>query len=269
MQDRLPGRLSGFTMKQMPLQERPRERLLRAGPEALSSAELVSIILGTGVRGETALSLAGTVLRVFGGLRGIAAASTRDLAGHKGIGPAKAVRLKAAIELGRRIMTLEPEELLQVNGPRDVAGLLMGEMRYLDREHFKVVLLNAKHRVMDVVTVSVGCLDSSLVHPREVFKECLRRNSACIILVHNHPSGDPTPSAEDIAITRRLTSSGLILGIDVLDHIIVGDNRYSSLKELGLMASVSAPSAGAASWHEAGAAPVACVAGRENASCDS
>ncbi|MBC7082110.1 MAG: DNA repair protein RadC [Firmicutes bacterium] len=256
-------------MKEMPAQERPRERLLRAGPEALSSAELVSIILGTGVRGQTALSLAGAVLRAFGGLRGIAAASTRDLASHKGIGPAKAVQLKAAMELGRRAVTLEPEELVQVSGPRDVASLLMGEMRYLDREHFRVVLLNAKHRIIDVVTVSVGCLDSSLVHPREVFKECLKRNSACVILVHNHPSGDPTPSGDDIAITRRLASSGLILGIEVLDHIIVGDNRYSSLKELGLMTPATATCSGALSWHEPWPGPAACAAGRENTSCDS
>jgi DNA repair protein RadC len=256
-------------MKEMPLRERPRERLMKAGPEALSSAELVSIILGTGVRGQTALALASAVLRDFGGLRGIAAASTGDLAAQKGIGPAKAVRLKAAVELGRRAVTLDPEELAQVTGPGDVARLLMGEMRYLDREHFRVVLLNAKHRVLDVVTVSVGCLDSSLVHPREVFKECLKRNSACVILVHNHPSGDPTPSADDVAITRRLASSGLILGIEVLDHIIVGDNRYSSLKELGLMTPAVVSGSRASSWHEPVLGVVACTAGRENVESDS
>lgn len=256
-------------MKEMPATERPRERLLRAGAEALSSAELVSIILGTGVRGQTALSLAGSVMRAFGGLRGIAAASTRDLAGHRGIGTAKAVQLKAAVELGRRAVTLEPEDLVQVSGPRDVASLLMGEMRYFDREHFRVVLLNAKHRIIDIVTVSVGCLDSSLVHPREVFKECLRRNSACIILVHNHPSGDPTPSTDDVAITRRLASSGLILGIEVLDHIIVGDNRYSSLKEMGLMTPAPANAPAAFSWHEPWPVPQACAVGRENTGCDS
>lgn len=256
-------------MKEMPATERPRERLLRAGAEALSSAELVSIILGTGVRGQTALSLAGSVMRAFGGLRGIAAASTRDLAGHRGIGTAKAVQLKAAVELGRRAVTLEPEDLVQVSGPGDVASLLMGEMRYFDREHFRVVLLNAKHRIIDIVTVSVGCLDSSLVHPREVFKECLRRNSACIILVHNHPSGDPTPSTDDVAITRRLASSGLILGIEVLDHIIVGDNRYSSLKEMGLMTPAPANAPAAFSWHEPWPVPQACAVGRENTGCDS
>lgn len=256
-------------MKEMPATERPRERLLRAGAEALSSAELVSIILGTGVRGQTALSLAGSVMRAFGGLRGIAAASTRDLAGHRGIGTAKAVQLKAAVELGRRAVTLEPEDLVQVSGPRDVASLLMGEMRYFDREHFRVVLLNAKHRIIDIVTVSVGCLDSSLVHPREVFKECLKRNSACIILVHNHPSGDPTPSTDDVAITRRLASSGLILGIEVLDHIIVGDNRYSSLKEMGLMTPAPANAPAAFSWHEPWPVPQACAVGRENTGCDS
>lgn len=228
-----------FTMRDIPAGDRPRERLLRVGSEALSSAELISIILRTGVQGQTALSLANAVLQSFGGLRGIASACTQDLASQRGIGPAKAVQLKAAIELGRRAVMLEPTDLVQISGPRDVADLLMGEMRYLDKEHFKVVLLNAKHRVIDIVTVSVGCLDSSLVHPREVFKECLRRNSARVIMVHNHPSGDPTPSCDDIAITQRLASSGLILGIEVLDHIIVGDNRYSSLKELGLMVVVA------------------------------
>ncbi len=223
------------TIKQMPVNERPRERLLRVGPSALSSAELISIIVRTGVRGQSALSLATSVLQTFGGVRGIASVSTRDLATQKGIGPAKAVQIKAAIELGRRAFMLEPEDLVQINGPRDVAQLIIGDMRYLDREHFRVVILNAKNKVEDVVTISIGCLDSSLAHPREVFKECVRRNCARVILAHNHPSGDPTPSDADIAITRRLASCGMILGIEVLDHIIVGDNRYQSLKELGLM----------------------------------
>ncbi len=235
------------TMREIPVADRPRERLLKIGPGALSSAELVSIILRTGVPGQSALALAHGLVRAFGGLRGIAAASCEDLARHRGIGLAKAVQLRAAIELGRRATTLDPTDLVQIGGPRDVAELLMGEMRYLDREHFKVILLNAKHRVVDIVTVSVGSLDSSLVHPREVFKECLRRNCACIIIAHNHPSGDPTPSHDDIAITRRLASSGMILGVEVLDHVIVGDNRFSSLKELGLMSQVQADDAARAS----------------------
>ncbi len=224
-----------ITIKQMPAGERPRERLLRVGPGALSSAELMSIILRTGVRGQSALSLANSVLQTFGGIRGIASTSTHDLATHRGIGPAKAVQVRAAIELGRRAFMLEPEDLVRIDGPHDVAELIVGDMRYLDREHFRVVILNAKNKVEDVVTISIGCLDSSLAHPREVFKECVRRNCARVILAHNHPSGDPTPSDADIAITRRLASCGLILGIEVLDHIIVGDNRYESLKELGFM----------------------------------
>lgn len=230
-----PKEKASFTIKQMPACERPRERLLRLGPCALSSAELMSITLRTGVPGQSALSLANSVLQAFGGIRGIASASIQDLANHRGIGPAKAVQIKAAIELGRRAFMLEPEDLIQINGPRDVADLIIGDMRYLDREHFKVVILNAKNRVEDLVTISVGSLDSSLAHPREVFKECVRRNCARVILVHNHPSGDPTPSDADIAITNRLASCGMILGIEVLDHIIVGDNRYKSLKELGFM----------------------------------
>lgn len=234
MSGKLKKRVSS-TIRQMPASERPRERLLRVGPSALSSAELTSIILRTGVRGQSALALANSLLQVFGGVRGMASTSTQDLATHKGIGPAKAVQIKAAIELGRRAFMLEPEDLVQINGPQDVAELIVGDMRYLDREHFKVVILNAKNRVEDLVTISIGSLDSSLAHPREVFKECVRRNCARVILVHNHPSGDPTPSDADIAITRRLASCGLILGIEVLDHIIVGDNRYKSLKELGFM----------------------------------
>jgi DNA repair protein RadC len=230
-----PKEKASSTIKQMPVNERPRERLLRVGPSALSSAELISIIVRTGVPGQSALALATSVLQAFGGVRGIASVSTQDLSTQKGIGPAKAVQIKAAIELGKRAFMLEPEDLVQINGPRDVAQLIIGDMRYLDREHFRVVILNAKNRVEDVVTISIGCLDSSLAHPREVFRECVRRNCARVILVHNHPSGDPTPSDADIAITRRLASCGMILGIEVLDHIIVGDNRYQSLKELGFM----------------------------------
>ncbi|NLS44448.1 MAG: DNA repair protein RadC [Firmicutes bacterium] len=223
------------TIKDMPARERPRERLLRIGPSALSSAELISIILRTGIQGQSALALAASVLQAFGGVRGIAGTSTQDLSTHKGIGPAKAVQMKAALELGRRAFMLGPEDLTEINNPKDVAEMVIGDMRYLDREHFKIVILNAKNRVEDLVTISVGCLDSSLAHPREVFKECVRRNCARIILVHNHPSGDPTPSDADIAITHRLANCGVILGIEVVDHIIVGDNKYQSLRELGLM----------------------------------
>ena len=234
----MPGTPKGkksFTIKQMPANERPRERLLRVGPDALSSAELISIVIRTGIRGKSALALATSVLQRFGGIRGIATVSTQDLATQKGIGPAKAIQLKAAIELGKRAFMLDPEELTEINRPSDVAQLLIGDMRYLDREYFKVVILNAKNRVNDVVTISIGCLDSSFAHPREVFKECIKRNCARIILVHNHPSGDPTPSDADIAITQRLVSCGMILGIEVLDHIIIGDNRFKSLKELGFI----------------------------------
>ncbi len=205
--------------------------MLAAGPCALSSAELLAIILRTGSREESALELAQRLLAGPRGLRFLAEASLEELCNLKGIGLAKAAQIKAAVELGKRLACLGPHMRPAVRSPQDVSMLVMEEMCYLDREHFRAILLNTKNQVLAMETISIGSLNSSLVHPREVFKGAVQRSAAALILVHNHPSGDPTPSAEDLEITRRLDEAGKIIGIEVLDHIIIGDHAFISLKE--------------------------------------
>lgn len=199
------------------------------------TAELVAIVLRTGSRDGNVVDVAHELMKTCGGLRGLAESAPEELARVKGIGLAKAVQLKAALELGRRVAVMNPLERFTVSGAADVARFLMPEVRHLDREHFKVVLLNTRNQILNIITVSVGSLDTALGHPREVFKEAIRRSSAGIILVHNHPSGDPTPSVDDVKITGRLMEAGKILGIDVLDHIILGDNKFLSMREKGLL----------------------------------
>lgn len=227
-----------LTIKDLPEGERPRERLLKYGAENLTDAELLAIIIRTGSRSETAVKLSQRLLlgeKGVNGLRFLVEASIEELGKIKGIGLAKAAQIKAAIEIGKRLASLSQSERPVIKCPEDVRNLLMEEMRYLDKEYFKTILLNIKNQVIHVEDVSVGSLNSSIVHPREIFKIAIRRSSAALILVHNHPSGDPTPSGEDVEITRRLVESGKLLGIDVLDHIIIGDGRYTSLKEKGLI----------------------------------
>jgi DNA repair protein RadC len=224
-----------LTLKELPVDLRPRERLRACGPEALSTAELLAILLRTGVARETALELAHRLLAAPGGLRYLAEANLEELKTIRGIGLAKAAQIKAAIELGRRLsQTVTPPRPV-IKSPQDAARLVMEEMRYLDRETFRVIALNKKNQVIKVETVSVGTLDCSLAHPREVFKNCLKQSAAAVILVHNHPSGDPTLSQEDIALTKRLVEAGKILGIEVLDHLVVGENSFTSFKEKGLI----------------------------------
>lgn len=222
-----------ITIKRLPEELRPRERMQAAGPEALSAAELLAIILRTGSAAESALELANRILSDPRGLRYLAEASLEELCGIKGVGLAKAAQIKAAVELGKRLACLGPSFRPTIRNPREVCTLVMEEMCYLDREHFRVVLLNTKNRVLAVETISVGSLNSSLVHPREVFKRAVQSSAAAVILVHNHPSGDPAPSPEDLEITRRLCEAGRLIGIDVLDHIIIGDHVFVSLKEKG------------------------------------
>jgi len=226
-----------LSIKDLPADERPRERLFRFGPSALSNAELLALLLRTGAKGESALALAQRLLSQAGGrggLRFLVEASLEELSQVRGIGLAKASLLKAALELGRR-MAVSAETKAVVKSPRDVGNLVLERMRYLDREHFEVLLLDAKNQVLGLELISVGILNSSLVHPREVFKVAIKRSAAGMVLVHNHPSGDPTPSPEDLEVTRRLLEAGRLLGIDVLDHIIIGENRFLSFREAGLI----------------------------------
>ncbi|NMB24780.1 MAG: DNA repair protein RadC [Firmicutes bacterium] len=222
----------GVVIRDLPTGERPREKLLKHGVGALSNRELLAIVLRVGTRQRSALSLADEVLVHFGSLRDLREARCEELQAIEGIGLAKATQVLAALELGRRVQaSVRVPDVVRT--PQDVSDLIMEELRYLDREVMRLLILDTKNQVIATPTVSVGVLDASMVHPREIFKDCIRRSAASVIVVHNHPSGDPSPSANDIEVTRRLRRAGEILGIDVLDHIIIGDNRFVSLKEEG------------------------------------
>jgi DNA repair protein RadC len=223
------------TIKELPADDRPRERLYACGPEALTTAELIGILIRSGTQERSAVSLGEYLLAQFGNIKGVAVASVEQLSQVKGIGHAKAAEIKAAIEFGKRLSLFTDDVRPAVGGPRDIANLLMPDLRYLKKETLKSVLLDTKNRVQTIKTVSVGDLSSSIVHPREVFKDAIVASAASMIVAHNHPSGDPTPSKEDVAVTRRLMEAGELLGIDVLDHIVIGDGHFVSLKERGLI----------------------------------
>lgn len=222
------------TIKELPIEERPRERLIRHGAAVLSNAELLAILLRTGTRNESAISMAYRILKQDQGLRYLVDSDVEQLACINGIGQAKAAQIKAAIELGKRLSAFELGVDKPVKCPQDVADLMMEEMRYLKKEHMKLILLNIKCNLIAVEEVSVGSLNASIVHPREVFNPAIRKSSASIIMVHNHPSGDPAPSNEDKAITVRICEAGKLIGIELVDHIIIGDGKYISMKEKGL-----------------------------------
>lgn len=221
--------------KSVPNYERPRERLLANGTTALADTELLAILLRTGTENESVYQLAQRLLARFGDMRRLSEATHEELISIKGIGPVKAVELRAAFELGRRLIVQGKRENHTIRLPRDVADLMMTEMRHLTQEHFVCLFLNTKNRVIGKQTIFVGSLDASIVHPREVFKEAIKRSSAAVICVHNHPSGDPTPSREDIAVTTTLREAGELVGISLLDHVIIGDDQYISLKEYGYL----------------------------------
>lgn len=223
-----------ITVKEMPEDERPRERLARVGPQALSSAELLAIILRTGVGGENVIAMAQRLLANFDGLAGMARLEMAQLTAVHGLGPAKAAQLLAAFELGRRMMAEAPEERYQIRAPGDAANLLMTMIGHKEQEHFVVIYLDTRNRVLDRETLYKGSLNTSLVRIAEVFRSAVRRNCKAIIVAHNHPSGDPNPSPEDVALTRRLVNAGKILEIDVLDHVVVGQTRFVSLRERAL-----------------------------------
>ncbi|MBN1956187.1 MAG: DNA repair protein RadC [Anaerolineae bacterium] len=222
------------TIKEMPLPERPRERLARLGPAALSTAELIAIVLRTGVGGENVLSIANRLLARHDGIAGLARASLPELVTERGVGPAKAAQLQAALELGRRMVAAAPGERPQIRTPADVAAMLVAEMGCLEQEHFRVLLLDTRNRVLASQLIYKGSLNQSQVRVGEVFRAAIRRNAAALIVAHNHPSGDPAPSPEDVAVTRELVTAGKLLGIEVLDHLVIGHQRWVSLRERGL-----------------------------------
>ncbi|MGR6835364.1 RadC family protein [Syntrophomonas erecta] len=221
-------------IKDLPEDMRPREKLLLKGEVFLNDDELLAIILGQGMAGLNALDMASSMLARYGSLRSLKEASIEELTKEPGIGTAKAVSIKAAIELGRRI-SINTQRRISVRSPEDVKSLVMEDMRYYDREHFRVLYLDRKGGLITIEDISVGGLHSSIVHPREVFKPAVKRSAASLILVHNHPSGDPAPSQEDIEVTRRLMEAGHILGMEVLDHVIIGEGTYCSLKSRNLI----------------------------------
>jgi DNA repair protein RadC len=223
-----------LTIKELPVGERPRERLIHAGAAALSTAELLAIILRVGVGGENVLSVAQRLLARFDGLGGLARASLTELTAEHGIGEAKVTQMKAAFELGRRLLVMSPIERPQVRSPADAAQLLMAEMCLLEQEHLRLILLDTKNYVLSIPTVYVGSLNTNLIRIGELFRYALKENCAALIVAHNHPSGDPTPSPEDVMVTRKIVEGGQLLDIDVLDHLIIGRGRFISLKERGL-----------------------------------
>ncbi len=223
-----------YTIKQLPPELRPRERLLEAGPGALSNAELLGILFGIGNREKTAVELASEVISTHGDLFGLHNVNVHDLVQTRGVGQAKACIILAAVEFGKRLGRVRNPGRAVISSPADVESLLRGRIANLDRENFVAVLLNTKNEVVEYPTISVGTLSSSLVHPREVFKPAIRASAAGIVLAHNHPSGKVEPSREDREVTRRLVEASEIIGIEVLDHVILGDG-YFSMKEHGML----------------------------------
>ncbi len=218
----------------LPTDERPRERLLHVGASAVSTAELIAIILRVGVGGENVVRVAQRLLAKFGGLGGLARASAAELCAEKGLAEAKTAQLKAAFELGRRLLVESPSERPTITSPSDAANLLVSEMSLLEQESMRVILLDTRNRVQAIQTVYQGSLNTTMVRVGELFREAVRANCAAIIVAHNHPSGDPSPSPEDVAITKDIVAAGKLLSIEVLDHLVIGQQRFISLKERGL-----------------------------------
>ncbi len=232
--DTQPGAVYTTMIRDLPRGERPRERLRESGPDSLSNAELIAILLRTGVQGENVLNLAVRLISQFQGLPGLGRASYRQLCSVKGISDAKACQPLAALELGRRFVSLHPEDRATINSPGDVANLLAAEMSLLQQEHLKVILLDTKNHMLGINEIYVGNVNSSMIRIAEVFRPAIRDNATSIIIVHNHPSGDPTPSPDDVAMTSQLKATGELLGIEVLDHLVLASQGHVSLKERGL-----------------------------------
>jgi len=224
-----------FTVRDLPRQERPRERLQKFGPEALSAQELLALVIGRGIPKKSVMNIAQELLTRFGNIKAISHASIEELSQIKGIGLAKAAQIKACFELGRR-EELEPElKNFDIKDPEAVVKAIRASIKDKAKEHFKLILLNPRNKIIGISTISIGTLNASLVHPREVFKDAITHSAASVVLAHNHPSGDPEPSEDDLTITKRLIEAGRILGIEVMDHIIIAKNGFFSFKEKGLI----------------------------------
>ncbi len=220
-----------YRILDLPATDRPRERLAELGPESLSDAELLAILLRVGVRGQNAVQLGQTLLKKFKNLIGLYQASFEQICQVHGIGMAKAAQLQAALELGRRYSRTQRGERPPVHSPKDAADLVMYEMSGLIQENLWVLLLDTRNRLIDIDHLYQGSLNSSTVRVAEVFRKAVQNNAAAIIVIHNHPSGDPTPSPEDVALTKTLFETGKMLDIQLLDHLVIGGNSFISLKE--------------------------------------
>jgi len=226
---------TSFTVRDLPRQERPRERLQKFGAEALSAQELLALIIGRGIPKKSVMNIAQELMTKFGNIKAISQATIEELSQIKGIGLAKAAQIKACFELGRR-EDLEPEMInFDIKNPESVVKAIRASIKDKAKEHFKLILLNPRNKIIGISTISVGTLNASLVHPREVFEDAITHSAASVVLAHNHPSGDPEPSEDDLTITKRLIEAGKILGIEVLDHIIIVKNGFLSFKERGLV----------------------------------
>lgn len=221
-------------IRDMAEHDRPRERLCKVGAEVLSTAELLAIVLRNGTQGESVLRMAERLLIQFDNLPGLARATITELMETKGVGEAKAAEIKAALEIGRRLVASAPEERPRVSSPDDAFHLLKSEMMFLDQEHLRLILLDTRNKVLRTPTIYIGSLNTSVIRIGELFRAAIRENAAAFIVAHNHPSGDPSPSPEDINVTRQIVQAGKLLDVDVLDHIVIGHNRFVSLKQRGL-----------------------------------
>ena len=234
MADAQRARAAGRAIRELPAAERPRERLAQRGVGGLTAAELVGLVWGSGGRGRNAVDIAADALAAHDGLSGLSRATELELAALPGVGPAKAAQLIAAFELGRRLLADWPAGRWTVRGPRDVADRLILQMGRLEREELRTVLLDTKNHVLRVATVYQGNVSSSLVRVGELFRDAVRLNAASVILVHNHPSGDPTPSPDDLHLTAEALAAGRLLDIDLLDHLVIGHDAYVSLRDRGV-----------------------------------
>jgi len=227
--------LPDMMIRDVNIADRPRERLLRQGAMSLSNQELLAILLRTGTKEESVLVLANRVLSTFERLHHLKHATIEEMVAIKGIGEVKAIQILAAIELGRRLSQKQNDDKYTVRSPQDAAAYLMPDMTSLSQEHFVVLFLDVKNQIIHKKTIFIGGLNASIVHPREIFREAVKRSAASIICAHNHPSGVPTPSPEDIEVTKRIQEAGYIIGIELLDHVIIGDHQFISLKEKGFI----------------------------------